>query len=80
MSELFGSELEALRAAVADHNRELAAMASWQQRMRARVEKAEATIARVKDLADRCDNETPDSWGVTYVYISRLRKELEGAE
>lgn len=37
-----------------------------------------ATIARVKDLADRCDTETPDSWGVTYVYISRLRAALEG--
>ena len=56
MSGLFESdaaELEALRAAVLAHGQELAAISGWQQRMRARTEKAEATVARVSDLADR---------------------------
>lgn len=39
---------------------------------------ARATVARLREAIEKGEASTPDDWGVTYVYTSKLRDALEG--
>jgi hypothetical protein len=41
---------------------------------------ARATIVRLREAIETGESSTPDSWGLTYVYTSQLRKALGGGE
>lgn len=43
-------------------------------------DRAEAAVARVREVLERNEASTPDDWGLTYVYTSQLRAALDPEE